>query len=53
MISRTGMAILDVGMLSGLSLSPGAAAPTDLIKKMERLPDRVILYLDSVSVSTA
>lgn len=52
MIPRTGMVILDVGMLSGLSLSPGAAVPTDPIRKVERLPDKVILYLDSVSVST-
>lgn len=45
------MVILEVGMLSGLSLSPGAAVPADLIRKVERLPDKVILYLDSVSMS--
>ncbi|KAG7226237.1 hypothetical protein INR49_002987, partial [Caranx melampygus] len=50
-ISRTGMVILDVGMLSGLNLSPGAAVPTDLIRKVERLPDKVILYLDSLTKS--
>lgn len=45
------MVILDVGMLSGFSLSP-AATPTDLIRKVEVLPEKVILYLDSVSVSS-
>uniref|UniRef100_A0A3Q3LTU4 CD109 molecule n=1 Tax=Mastacembelus armatus TaxID=205130 RepID=A0A3Q3LTU4_9TELE len=49
MIPRTGMAIVDVGMLSGFSLSPEAAATTDLIRKVEILPEKVILYLDSVS----
>ncbi|XP_056249879.1 CD109 antigen-like [Seriola aureovittata] len=49
--SHTGMAILDVGMLSGFSLSPGAAAPTDLIRKVEILPEKVILYLDSLTKS--
>uniref|UniRef100_A0A3Q4AFB4 Uncharacterized protein n=1 Tax=Mola mola TaxID=94237 RepID=A0A3Q4AFB4_MOLML len=48
-IPQTGMAILDVGMLSGFSLSPGAAAPAGLIRKVEVLPARVSLYLDSVS----
>lgn len=51
-ISHTGMVILDVGMLSGFSLSPGAAAPTDLIRKVEIQPEKVSLYLDSVSVSS-
>ncbi|XP_022606802.1 CD109 antigen-like [Seriola dumerili] len=49
--SHTGMAILDVGMLSGFSLSPGAAAPTDLIRKVEILPEKVNLYLDSLTNS--
>lgn len=48
-VSHTGMVILDVGMLSGFSLSPGAAAPTELIRKMDILPEKVSLYLDSVS----
>ncbi|KAF7655787.1 hypothetical protein LDENG_00050910 [Lucifuga dentata] len=50
-ISRTGMCILDVGILSGFTLSPGAAAPTDLIRKVERSPGKVILYLDSLTKS--
>lgn len=52
-IPHTGMVILEVGMLSGFSLSPGAAAPTDLIRKVEILPERVTLYLDSVSGSSS
>ncbi|KAM9842975.1 CD109 antigen-like [Aulostomus maculatus] len=51
LISRTGMVILDVGMLSGLSLSPGAAAPAELIRKMEIEPEKVSLYLDSLNKS--
>ncbi|XP_031144568.2 CD109 antigen-like [Sander lucioperca] len=51
MVSHTGMVILDVGMLSGFSLSPGAAALTDLIRKVEILPEKVILYLDSLNKS--
>lgn len=51
-IPHTGMVIVDVGMLSGFRLSPGAAASTDLIRSVEILPDKVSLYLDSVSVSS-
>ncbi|XP_049917736.1 CD109 antigen-like [Epinephelus moara] len=50
-ISQTGMVILDVGMLSGCSLSPGAAAPRDLIRKVEILPEKVNLYLNSLNKS--
>ncbi|KAI4804002.1 hypothetical protein KUCAC02_025647 [Chaenocephalus aceratus] len=50
-VSHTGMVILDVGMLSGFSLSPGAAAPTELIRKMDILPEKVSLYLDSLNKS--
>lgn len=52
MINQTGMAILEVGMLSGFSLSPGATTPADIIKKVEVEPEKVSLYLDSVSVSS-
>lgn len=45
------MVILDVGLLSGFILSPGAADTTALIRKVEILPEKVSLYLDSVSVS--
>ncbi|XP_051246774.1 CD109 antigen-like [Dicentrarchus labrax] len=50
-IPLTGMVILDVGMLSGFSLSPGAAAPTDFIRKVEIVPEKVSLYLDSLNQS--
>ncbi|XP_039994174.1 CD109 antigen-like isoform X2 [Xiphias gladius] len=50
-ISHTGMVILDVGMLSGFRMSPGAAAPADLIRKVEILPEKVSLYLDSLTKS--
>lgn len=49
-IPQTGMAILEVGMLSGFTVPPGAAAPAGLIQKVEMLPEKVILYLHSVSV---
>ncbi|XP_056282328.1 CD109 antigen isoform X2 [Pseudoliparis swirei] len=51
LISHTGMVILDVGLLSGFSLSPGAAALTGLIRKVEILPEKVSLYLDSLNKS--
>ncbi|XP_053290845.1 CD109 antigen [Pleuronectes platessa] len=50
-ISQTGMVILEVGMLSGFRLSPGAAAPTDLIRKVEILPEKISLYMDSLNKS--
>ncbi|XP_068436630.1 CD109 antigen [Clinocottus analis] len=50
-ISHTGMVILEVGMLSGFSLAPGVAAPTDLIRNVEILPEKVSLYLDSLNKS--
>ncbi|XP_034051005.1 CD109 antigen [Thalassophryne amazonica] len=50
-ISRTGMVMLDVGLLTGFILSPGAAAPTDLIRKVEIFPEKVSLYLDSLTTS--
>ncbi|XP_074548556.1 CD109 antigen [Halichoeres trimaculatus] len=48
-ISQTGMVIMDVGMLSGFGLAPRAAAPKDFIRKVEALPDKVILYLSSLT----
>ncbi|KAG8013590.1 hypothetical protein GBF38_022041, partial [Nibea albiflora] len=50
-VPQTGMAILEVGMLSGYSLSPGATTPTDLIRKVEVEPEKVSLYLDSLTKS--
>lgn len=46
------MVILDVGILSGFSLSPEDVVTTALIRKVDILPEKVILYLDSVSVSS-
>ncbi|KAM4540280.1 CD109 antigen-like [Fundulus diaphanus] len=48
-IDRTGMAILDVGMFSGFSLLPEAAIQANFIKKVVTVPERVTLYLDSVT----
>ncbi|XP_072220914.1 CD109 antigen-like [Leuresthes tenuis] len=48
-VPHTGMVILDVGMLSGFSLFPGVAVQANLIKKVERTPEKVILYLDSLT----
>ncbi|TKS86408.1 CD109 antigen 150 kDa TGF-beta-1-binding protein C3 and PZP-like alpha-2-macroglobulin domain-containing protein 7 [Collichthys lucidus] len=50
-IPQTGMAILEVGMLSGFSLSPGATTPADIIRKVEVEPEKVTLYLDSLTKS--
>ncbi|MEQ2267708.1 hypothetical protein XENORESO_009394 [Xenotaenia resolanae] len=48
-IAHTGMAILEVGILSGFGLLPGAEIQADFIRKVDREPQRVSLYLDSVS----
>lgn len=44
------MAILDVGMLSGFRFPAVDGAPTELIRRVEIQPERVIFYLDSVSL---
>lgn len=49
-IPNTGMVIVDVGMLSGLGLLPEATFPSDLVRKVESTPEKVLLYLDSVRV---
>ncbi|XP_008397750.1 CD109 antigen-like [Poecilia reticulata] len=48
-IVHTGMAILEVGMLSGFSLFSGAAVQVDSIRRVDIGPERVSLYLDSVT----
>ncbi|XP_038126613.1 CD109 antigen-like isoform X2 [Cyprinodon tularosa] len=48
-IDRTGMAILDVGILSGFILAPEDAISDTSIMKVDRTPEGVILYLDSVT----
>lgn len=47
--SRSGMALIEVGLLSGFSLSPSFMLHDDLIKKVEKEEGKVHLYLDSVS----
>lgn len=49
-VPSTGMAILDVGMLSGFRFPAVDGAPTELIRRVEIQPERVIFYLDSVSL---
>ncbi|XP_051264948.1 CD109 antigen isoform X1 [Dicentrarchus labrax] len=48
-LNATGMAIMEVGLLSGYSLLPGGIQTNEVIKKVETLPGKVILYLDSVT----
>ncbi|CAN9502286.1 unnamed protein product [Ophioblennius macclurei] len=50
-INSTGMAIMDVGMLSGFALFPGAAVTADLVRKVEITADKISLYLDSLTKS--
>ncbi|XP_047201673.1 CD109 antigen-like isoform X2 [Girardinichthys multiradiatus] len=52
-IAHTGMAILEVGILSGFVLLPGAEIQADFIRKVDREPQRVSLYLDSVTKAEA
>ncbi|XP_039904939.1 CD109 antigen-like isoform X3 [Simochromis diagramma] len=51
LIPHTGMVILDVGLLSGFTLSPEAAVQPAVIRKVETAPEKVILYLDSLNKS--
>ncbi|XP_063078470.1 CD109 antigen [Engraulis encrasicolus] len=48
-INRTGMAILEVGLLSGFMMAPEDLPLSDLVRKVEIEPHKVIIYLDSVS----
>ncbi|XP_017274786.1 CD109 antigen [Kryptolebias marmoratus] len=50
-IPHTGMAILDVGMLSSFTLLPGAAVEGDFFRRVDRTPTEISLYLDSVNKS--
>ncbi|KAG7460634.1 hypothetical protein MATL_G00200810 [Megalops atlanticus] len=50
-ISQTGMALMEVGTLSGFSLAEGGVPTGDLIRRVETPPGKVILYLDSVTTS--
>lgn len=48
-LNATGMAIMEVGLLSGLSLAPDGLLTHEVVKKVETPPGKVVLYLDYVS----
>uniref|UniRef100_A0A3Q1G7R8 CD109 molecule n=1 Tax=Acanthochromis polyacanthus TaxID=80966 RepID=A0A3Q1G7R8_9TELE len=48
-LNMTGMAVMEVGLLSGFGLTPDGIQTDQVIKKVETQPGKVILYLDSVS----
>ncbi|KAM9435516.1 CD109 antigen [Clarias gariepinus] len=48
-LNQTGMAILDVGLLTGFSLAQSSIPINELVRKVETYPGKVILYLDSVT----
>ncbi|XP_067274850.1 CD109 antigen isoform X2 [Pseudorasbora parva] len=48
--SQTGMAILDVGLLTGFSLAQDGVQIDDMVRRVETPPGRVILYLDTVTI---
>ncbi|KAJ8356094.1 hypothetical protein SKAU_G00188880 [Synaphobranchus kaupii] len=50
-INQTGMALMEVGLLSGFSLAQDGVETSDLVKKVETSPGKVVLYLDSVTQS--
>uniref|UniRef100_A0A3P8V2E1 CD109 molecule n=1 Tax=Cynoglossus semilaevis TaxID=244447 RepID=A0A3P8V2E1_CYNSE len=49
-LNSTGMAILDIGLLSGLSLAQDGIQTNEVVKKVETEPGKVIVYLDYVRV---
>eukprot|EP00063_Salmo_salar_P085526 XP_014060361.1 PREDICTED: CD109 antigen [Salmo salar] len=48
-INQTGMAILDVGLLSGFILAQDGIETNDVVRRVETPSGKVILYLDSVT----
>uniref|UniRef100_A0A803T9M7 CD109 molecule n=1 Tax=Anolis carolinensis TaxID=28377 RepID=A0A803T9M7_ANOCA len=50
-VIRSGMALIEVGLLSGFSLSPSFMCVDDPIKKVETDEGKVHLYLDSLNAS--
>nr|XP_046229740.1 CD109 antigen [Scatophagus argus] len=48
-LNATGMAIMEVSLLSGFSLPPDGVLTDRIVKKVETQPGKVILYLDSVT----
>ncbi|XP_026185360.1 CD109 antigen [Mastacembelus armatus] len=51
-LAATGMAIMEVGLLSGFSLSQDGVQTDSVVKKVETQAGKVILYLDSVTTET-
>lgn len=51
-VNATGMALVEVGLLSGFALLPDGIQTDDIVKKVEALPGKVALYLDSVRLWT-
>ncbi|XP_072218989.1 CD109 antigen [Leuresthes tenuis] len=48
-LNATGMAIMEVGLLSGFSLQQQGMKPDSFVKKVETQPGKVVLYLDSLT----
>ncbi|XP_053136283.1 CD109 antigen [Hemicordylus capensis] len=49
--SKSGMALIEIGLLSGFSLSPSFMSLNDPIKKVEKEEGKVNLYLDSLNAT--
>ncbi|KAG8124112.1 hypothetical protein E2320_019474 [Naja naja] len=47
--SKTGMALMEIGLLSGFSLSPSFVSLVDPVKKVEKEEGKIHLYLDSLN----
>ncbi|XP_029281676.1 LOW QUALITY PROTEIN: CD109 antigen [Cottoperca gobio] len=52
-LNATGMAVMEVGLLSGFSLQQDAINTDEVVKKVETAPGKVVLYLDSVTTEEA
>uniref|UniRef100_A0A671LLX4 CD109 molecule n=1 Tax=Sinocyclocheilus anshuiensis TaxID=1608454 RepID=A0A671LLX4_9TELE len=50
-LRQTGMAILDVGLLSGFGLAQNGVQLNDIVRRVETPSGRITLYLDMVSSS--
>ncbi|XP_051951277.1 CD109 antigen-like [Xyrauchen texanus] len=48
---QTGMAILDVGLITGFSLAQDTIHTDDVVRRIETPPGRAILYLNTVTTS--
>lgn len=47
-LNATGMAIVEVGLLSGFAVPADQIETDDIVKNVETAPGKVIVYLDSV-----